>query len=242
MDVGVARIDLAREIDLGSTEAGFVLQEHVGGRIRKLPNRRVKSLRRHSMRAALLLLFVLAAPHLVAATFSADSVKAAYLYRFASYIEWPADTSFSGPFIIAVAGADGVAEQLDAMLPRMTVRGRPVEVRRISQTKELRGVQVLFVGAKALSRTRALRRAALDEPILIVTDDPRGLDAGGVINFVESNRNVRFEISLIAADRAQLRIDSALLAVAARVERRPQTRSDCRRAACGSTYLARLAP
>ena len=45
---------------------------------------------------------------------------------------------------------------------------------------------------------------------------------GGVINFLEANRNVRFEVSLVAADRARLSIDSALLAVAARVERRPQ--------------------
>jgi hypothetical protein len=192
------------------------------------------------MRASLLLLLVLAAPPLAAAVFSADAVKAAYLYRFASYIEWPVDAARSGPFTIAVAGADGVAGQLEALLPRMTVRGRPVEVRRVSQAKDLGGVQVLYVGA--LGRTRALRNAALERPILIVTDDPRGLDAGGVINFVESNRNVRFEISLMAADRAQLRIDSALLAVAARVERRPQTRSDCRRAACGSTYQAGLAP
>jgi hypothetical protein len=42
-----------------------------------------------------------------------------------------------------------------------------------------------------------------------------------VINFVEAKRNVRFEISLIAADRARLKIDSALLSVAAHVERRP---------------------
>jgi hypothetical protein len=241
MEVGMARIDLARECEFGSTKVGFVLQELVG-RIAKLPTRKVISLRRHSMRASLLLLFVLAAPHLAAAVFSADAVKAAFLYRFASYIEWPVDAAPSGPFIIAVAGADGVAGQLEALLPRMTVRGRPVEVRRISQAKDLKGVQVLYVGANALGRTRALRNAALERPILIVTDDPRGLDAGGVINFVESNRNVRFEISLIAADRAQLRIDSALLAVAAHVERRPQTRSDCRRAACGSTYLAGLAP
>jgi hypothetical protein len=207
-----------------------------------LPNRRVISLHRQSLLASLSLVFVLGAPHLVAAVFSADSVKAAYLYRFASYVEWPVEASPSEPFIIAVAGAGGVAEQLDALSPSMTVRGRPVEVRRISQAKELRGVHVLFVGAKALRRTRALRRAALDNPILIVTDDPRGLDAGGVINFVEANGDLRFEVSLIAADRAQLRIDSALLAVATRVERRPQARSECRRAACASTYTAWLAP
>jgi hypothetical protein len=52
-----------------------------------------------------------------------------------------------------------------------------------------------------------------------VTDDEGGFSAGAVINFIEVDRNVRFEISLVAADRAGLKIDSALLSVASRVER-----------------------
>ncbi len=83
-------------------------------------------------------------------------------------------------------------------------------------------MHILYVGPDLTSRSRSLRTAAIERPILIVTDDARGLDAGGIINFVEASRNVRFEISLIAADRARLKIDSALLSVAARVERRPQ--------------------
>jgi YfiR/HmsC-like len=156
-----------------------------------------------------------------APVFSIDAVKAAFLHRFASYVEWPEDAA-AKPLVIAVAGADDVASQLEALLPRVTVRGSPPEVRRISRISELDGVHILFIGPKALSRTRALRTAALTRPILIVTDDDDGLDAGAVINFFESDRNVRFEISLIASDRARLKIDSALLSVAARVERRPQ--------------------
>jgi hypothetical protein len=154
-------------------------------------------------------------------TFSVDAVKAAFLYRFASYVEWPADSP-AAPFVIAVAGAEDVAKQLDQLLPRMKVHGRAAELRRVSRAADLDGVHILYVGPELLARTRSLRAAAAERPILIVTDDARGLDAGAIINFVEANRNVRFEISLIAADRARLKIDSALLAVAARVERRPQ--------------------
>ena len=156
-----------------------------------------------------------------AEVFSAAAVKAAYLYRFASYVEWPADAP-AGPFVIAVAGAEDVASQLEALLPRMSVNGRPAQVRRATRAADLEGVQILYVGPDQLARTRALRAAAIKLPILIVTDDANGLDAGGVINFLEASRNVRFEISLLAADRARLRIDSALLSVAARVERREQ--------------------
>lgn len=161
-----------------------------------------------------------------AAAFSADSVKAAFLYRFASYVEWPADAP-AGPFVIAVASGDGVAKQLESLLPRMTVHGRPAQVRRVTRAADLEGVHILYVGSGALSRSRSLRAAALKRPILIVTDDEAGLDAGGVINFIPGERNVRFEVSLVAADRARLKINSALLSVAARVERRPQALAPC---------------
>lgn len=176
----------------------------------------------------LLLFFATASGALPAAerVFSVHAVKAAYLHRFASYVEWP-DAAGAEPFVIAVAGDEQVAAQLDQLLPGMTVRGRPAALRRITRPEELEGVSILYVGPHALSRTRALRAAAVKRPILIVTDDEHGIDAGGVINFMEVNRNVRFEISLNAADRSGLKIDSALLSVAARVERRPQTRADC---------------
>jgi hypothetical protein len=161
-----------------------------------------------------------------ATVFSPDAVKAAFLYRFASYVEWPDDAP-AGPFVIAVAGAEDVAKQLDVLLPRMTVSGRPTVVRRVSRPADLDGVHILYVGPQSLARTRALREVAIRRPILIVTDDEHGLDAGGVINFLETNRNVRFEISLLAGDRARLRINSALLSVAARVERRPQAWASC---------------
>jgi len=181
-------------------------------------------MRAHAWVRCVLFLFLLAgidAAHSQATVFSVDAVKAAFLYRFASYVEWPSEVA-SRPLIIAVAGAEEVAVQLEALLPRVTVRGSPTEVRRVTRVSELDGAHILYIGSKSLSRTRALRTAALTRPILIVTDDKDGLDAGAVINFFESDRNLRFEISQVAADRARLKIDAALLSVAARVERRPQ--------------------
>ena len=171
---------------------------------------------------------LLATAQAYAAQFSADAMKAAFLFRFASYIDWPEDAGSTGPFVIAVYGAEGVAKQLDVLLPKMTVHDRPAQVRRITRVSELDGVQILYVGpTQPLARSRALRAAAIERPILIVTDDEHGLDAGGVINFLEEPRDVRFEVSLAAADRARLKIAAALLSVAARVERRPQAALNC---------------
>jgi hypothetical protein len=162
-----------------------------------------------------------------AAQFTVVAVKAAYLFRFAQYVEWPGTAPANAPFVIAVAGAEDVALHLERLLPGMTVQGRRAVVRRVSRAEELDGVHILFVGARAFSRTRALRNVAIRRPILIVTEDDRGIDGGAVINFIELERNLRFEISLNAADRSGLRINSALLSVAARVERRPQGALNC---------------
>jgi hypothetical protein len=161
-----------------------------------------------------------------AAQFSVDAVKAAYLFRFAQYVEWP-ETSSDTPFVFAVTGAEGVAVHLEKLLNGMSVNGRRAVVRRVAHTQELEGAQVLYVGSDAFNRSRTLRSSAIRLPILLVTDDANGLDGGAVINFVEVNRNLRFEISLNAADRSGIKINSALLSVAARVERRPQSAIGC---------------
>ena len=161
------------------------------------------------------------------AQFSIDAVKAAYLFRFAQYVEWPEAASPAVPFVIAVSGADDVAVQLERLLPSMTINGRHAIVRRVTRTQDLEGVHILFVGASAFSRTRALRARAIEKPILVVTETEGGIDGGAVINFIEVDRNLRFEISLNAADRSRLKVNSALLSVAARVERRPQGALNC---------------
>jgi hypothetical protein len=162
-----------------------------------------------------------------AAQFSVDAVKAAYLFRFAQYVEWPESASPGAPFVIAVAGADDVAVQLERLLPGMTINGRRAVVRRVTRGQDLEGVHILFVGASAFNRTRGLRARAIEKPILLVTESEGGMDGGAVINFIEVDRNLRFEISLNAADRSRLKVNSALLSVAARVERRPQGALNC---------------
>src|SRR5262245_40498556 len=144
-----------------------------------------------------------------AEVFSADAVKAAFLYRFASYVEWPGDAHPS-PFVIAVADAEEVARQLELLLPRTNLNGQPAQVRRVSRVDDLDGVHILYIGPKALGRMRSLRAAALKRPILLVTDDEDGIASGAVINFIELSRNVRFEVSLVASDRARLKINSSL--------------------------------
>jgi hypothetical protein len=156
----------------------------------------------------------------MAAEFSADAVKAAYLFRFASYVEWPDSNRTDDAFVIGVVGADTVAVHLERLLAGMSVRGKPAKLRRVLGPADLDGVQILYIGPRVFRGAREMRLATLERPILLVTDNPEGLNGGGVINFIEVSRNLRFEISLEAAEHRALRIDSALLSVAARVEMR----------------------
>jgi hypothetical protein len=174
------------------------------------------------MRRALASLVVCAlfAAQVFPAQFSTEAVKAAYLFRFASYVEWPESTRGEGPFVIGVFGAEDVAVHLEHLLNGMSVQGRPAKVRRVRTAADVDGVHILYVGANVFRSSRPLRLRAIEKPVLLVTDSRDGLEGGGVINFVEVNRNLRFEISLDAAERRGLKMDSALLSVAARVDMR----------------------
>jgi hypothetical protein len=143
-------------------------------------------------------------------------VKAAYLFRFLSFVEWPA-ASFErpeSPIVIGVLGADDVLEELRAVVPGRVVQGRPIGVQRVQDPAAVAGIHLLFVGREAsgqLARMRPVRG------VLVVSDSPSGLDQGAVVNFVRSEGRVRFEVAVDAAARRDIRISSRMLAVASHV-------------------------
>ena len=154
-----------------------------------------------------------------AAEYEAPAVKAAFLHRFAAYVEWPRDAmDAKAPFTIGVMNDDDMARHLQRLLPGLTIQNRSAQVRRISSVSELEGVHILYIGSAQASRAKTIVEATNGQPILVVTDHTTGLDDGAVINFVSVGRNVRFEVSLRAARRHGLQINSGLLSVAVRIE------------------------
>lgn len=145
-------------------------------------------------------------------------VKAAFLYKFAGYVEWPVK-AFSAPdtpFVIGVTGSDDVAAELERLVPGRSINHRPVVVRRFREGESPKGAHIVFVG-RGEPNVRAAVRAAQQNGALIVTETERGLEAGSSINFVLVEDRVGFEISLDAAERSGHRISSRMLAVARRV-------------------------
>jgi hypothetical protein len=172
-----------------------------------------------------------------AATYSEDAVKAAFLHRFAAYVQWPAASEL-GPFLIGVEGAEEVASQLEQLLPGIAIQNRQAQVRRVHSKEDLAGLSIFYVGPGTRSQTRALIEAARTQPILLVMDSPDGLARGAIINFVRVERTVRFEVSLISAERSGLKVTSGLLSVAARIEGRQQTGLGCPAPGYGSQRCA----
>jgi hypothetical protein len=146
------------------------------------------------------------------------SVKGAFLYKFANYVEWPADafTSATAPLVIGVMGANDIAADLERIVPGRSVSGHPVTVRRVREGEPLRGLHVLFVG-RGVEGAAGVLAAARKEGVLAVTDVDRGLELGSAINFVAAGDRVGFEVSLDAAQKSGHRISSRMLAVARRV-------------------------
>jgi hypothetical protein len=146
-------------------------------------------------------------------------IKAAFLYKFGEFVQWPPAAFAAGdrPFVIGVVGADDVAGELERVVVDRTVQGRPIAVRRLRRSDGLAGIHLLFVGQSESARLAEILAAASGQAILTVTESDHALSAGSMINFVPVEDKIRFDIALPPAERGQLRISSRLLAVARKV-------------------------
>lgn len=143
-------------------------------------------------------------------------IKAAFLYKFGGYVEWPSSSfpSRETPLTIAVVGDDLLAAELSRMVAGRTIERRSVSVSRVGPDESVEGAHIVFLGADAHGRLATISRRLRSKPVLLVTDWPGALSAGSMINFLISGGRVRFEISLPAAEDNGLTFRSGLLAVA----------------------------
>jgi hypothetical protein len=141
-------------------------------------------------------------------------VKAAFLYQFARFTEWPAEVDSSGPLTIAVLGDDPFGAALDKALEGKSVGGRPLAVRRSPDAVGLDGCAILFVSRSETGRLPGLVERAARWPALTVGESEDFTREGGMVRFFLDGRHVRFEVNLAAVEGARLRLSSRLLALA----------------------------
>lgn len=142
-------------------------------------------------------------------------VKAAFLFNFAKFLEWPAEAfaSRQAPLTLCIAGRDPFGAALAAYDRRM-VQSRELRVRRSVSAEDLSGCQMLFVADSEERQVRRILRAALERPIVTVSDIDGFADAGGTIGLVNAEKRVQFEVNLASAQQARVKVSSQLLRIA----------------------------
>lgn len=141
-------------------------------------------------------------------------IKAAFLYRFGNYIEWPptAFNSPESPFTICIIGKDPFGSTLDRLADGERSADRPIAIKRTQTPDGSLECQVIYIAAK--SDLAPSLRAVSGRHVLTVTDGVDETGAHGIINFVLRDNRVRFNIDMRLAVANELGISSRLLSLA----------------------------
>jgi hypothetical protein len=160
------------------------------------------------------LALVLAMPGAVPAhTANEYEVKAAFLFNFTRFVDWPASLG-RGPFCIGIEGADPFGGALEEVVKGRTAGGHAIAVKHFNAGEETAACEIVFISGADSKKLRAalgrLQRAA----VLTVGEGRDFCHSGGVIAFEVEDNKVRLDINPEAAQRAHLQISSKLLALA----------------------------
>jgi hypothetical protein len=142
-------------------------------------------------------------------------IKAAYLYNFAMFVEWPSD-AFARPdssVVIGVVGADPFGWALDRTVQEKRIGKRPIIIERLQWGQDPRRCHIVFVSGADTARLNELATRLEGAPTLLVTDGD-GARHRSAISFVVTDNKVGFEVNLEQANRARLSISSKLLNLA----------------------------
>jgi hypothetical protein len=170
-----------------------------------------------------LVVAVVAAPLLTAqAGPKEQKIKAAYLYNFIKFIEWP-DNAYSGagaPINICVLGDENFDGILEKAVSGKEVKGRSVSVKVLGAGAAVPGAadcQVLFVAASEGGRTGEVTGALGGSPVATVGESDGFATAGGVLNFAIDGGKIKVELNMGAAEKAGLKVSGKLQQVATAV-------------------------
>lgn len=146
--------------------------------------------------------------------------KAAYLYKFAGFVEWP-DGCFARPdsaLVIGVQGADALADQLEQTVAGHSANGRAILVRKLRRGEPASGLHILFLGALDRAALQEALAASRNQPVLTVSDSDQAHTLGSMINFIVAGDKLRFEVALKPVAAARMKISARMLAAAYKVE------------------------
>ncbi len=143
-----------------------------------------------------------------------NNVKAAFLYSFGRYVEWPKDdfASHSGDFLLGICGEDSIEPILEKIAQTKKIQERRIIIQRMATVDELQPCHILFV-SDSISKEKQIEiiNKMRDKSTLLVGESPGFAERGGGINFFLEGGTVRFEINVAAIRQEKLILDAKLL-------------------------------
>lgn len=151
------------------------------------------------------------------------AVKAAFLFHFAQFVEWPEGTfrEATSPLVYCTIGADPFHGALETSLLGKKMGGHEFQVRHAGQISEIQGCHVLFVGEGEKAHLASVL-ASVKGPVMTVGESKQFVNEGGMIAFCLEENKIRFDINQEAAEKANLKISARLLALARTVIGKPK--------------------
>ena len=144
-------------------------------------------------------------------------IKAAFLFNFAKFIDWPPETYVTptSPIIIGVLGDNVFGNNLERTLSNKTINNRPLEYKEFHSLLEATNCQILFICPSEKGKFPKIMEALHGTSILTVSETDQFISAGGMVNFFIDANKIRFEINDVAAKKAGLKISSKLMSLSA---------------------------
>jgi hypothetical protein len=150
-------------------------------------------------------------------------VKAAFLYNFAKFVEWPPESfaDQNAPIVLGVISDNVFGKLLTEVTAGKSVNGRPVVVKQFKEGQDLRSCHIVFVSSSNEKHVIKILESLKDSSVLTIGETSGFIQAGGIINFFIEENKVRLEINLDAATRARVKISAKVIAVARLVPANP---------------------
>ncbi len=165
------------------------------------------------------LFFVLISAALADAAVDEYKVKAAMIFNFAKFVDWPVGSFGSdNRFTYCIAGKSPLSATMQQMQGKL-IKERSVLVRHIDRPAEVSGCQVLFIAQSEGSHLSSYFLEASRSSSVTISDVEQFVDSGGIIGFTEEDNKIRFEINQETARKRGIKISSHLLGLARRVVR-----------------------
>jgi hypothetical protein len=146
-----------------------------------------------------------------------SEVKAAFVYNFAKFVEWPSAKLADSPLVVGLIGGDPFQGALDRVAEHVTAGGHTLIVRRLHNLQGIHECHVLFINSSEESRLGDILQLATAANVLTVSDLDHFVERGGMIGLERQESRIRFAVNAGAASRAGLKISSQLLKLASNV-------------------------